>query len=265
MRVVPSNHGWGWLVAGWQLFRASPGMWTMSVFTYWLLVALVEQVRYIGPLVVAVSLPAFSVSFMAMCETVREGKPPRPALLFAGFQRRPDTLLILGGLYLLCIVAVLAVSALVDGGVLFDWMLLGKQPPQEALENGRLLNALLVAALAATPVLTAFWFAPVLAAWDDMGAAKSLFFSFFGCWRNWRAFLVYGAALGAIGFTLTILIALAAAAAGGSLNTVRGMKLGATLVLLPTLFGSFYAAYRDIFPRTPSPAAPLAQSDSGAD
>jgi len=49
------------------------------------------------------------------------------------------------------------------------------------------------------------------------------------------------------------------------LNTVRGMKLGATLVLLPTLFGSFYAAYRDIFPRTPSPAAPLAQSDSGAD
>jgi hypothetical protein len=189
-----------------------------------------------------------SVSFMAMCETLREGKPLRPTLLFAGFQRRLDTLLVLGGLYLVSIVAVLAVSALLDRGILFDWLLWGKPPPQEALDDGRLLSALAAAAILATPVLTAFWFAPILAAWQGMGAAKSLFFSFFGCWRNWRAFLVYGAALAAIGFILTILIALAAAAAGGTVSTVRGMKLGATLMLLPTLFGSFYAAYRDIFP-----------------
>ena len=44
----------------------------------------------------------------------------------------------------------------------------------------------------------AFWFAPVLAAWQHMGAAKSLFFSFFAGWRNWRAFIVYGATLSAV-------------------------------------------------------------------
>ena len=44
MRVVPANHGWQWLLAGWQLFRASPGMWILMVFAYWFLVAMLDQV-----------------------------------------------------------------------------------------------------------------------------------------------------------------------------------------------------------------------------
>ena len=35
----------------------------------------------------------------------------------------------------------------------------------------------------------------MLAAWNRIGAAQSLFYSFFAVWRNWRAFLVYGSAL----------------------------------------------------------------------
>jgi hypothetical protein len=262
MRVVPTDHGWGWLVAGWQLFKASPGMWTLLVFSYWLLVAVVDQVRYVGPLIMAVSLPAFSVSFMVMCETVRQGEPLRPVLLFAGFRRRLETLLTLGGLYLVSILLVLGLSTLVDQGLLFRWMIWGEQPSQEALAQGEVLSALLFAAALATPVLTAFWFAPILAAWNGMTAAKSLFFSFFGCWRNWRAFLVYAAAVAGVGFVISLLIALLAAAAGGNLNTVRGMKLGAMLMLLPTLFGSFYAAYRDIFPPAPEASALAATSDT---
>src|SRR5438094_9392625 len=58
---------------------------------------------------------------------------------------------------------------------------------------------MLVATVAATPVLMAFWFATVLAAWNRIGAAQSLFYSFFAVLRNWRAFFVYGAVLAPAG------------------------------------------------------------------
>ncbi|MCC6473856.1 MAG: hypothetical protein IT514_08940 [Burkholderiales bacterium] len=261
MRVVPANRGWGWLAAGWQLFKSSPGMWTLLVFGYWLLVALVEQIRYVVPLIVAVSLPAFSVSFMAMCDAVSRGRGLQPVLLLAGFRSRFDRLLVLGGLYLVSMLIVLGLTTFIDRGVLFQWMMWGKPPSPEALEHGELLGALAFAAALATPVLTAFWFAPILTAWNGMGAAQALFFSFFGCWRNWRAFVVYAAAVAGAAFAISLLIALLAAA-GGNLDAARGMKLGVTLMLLPTLFGSFYAAYRDIFPED-VPDAPAGAEPPG--
>jgi hypothetical protein len=250
MNVVPASHGWGWLVAGWHLFRASPAMWTLIVFSYWLLVAVIDQIRYLGPLIVAVSLPAFSVSFMTLCDSLRRGRPPMPAVLFSGFRQRPRALLVLGVLYLASIVLVVALTALSDDGLMFNWMVLNSPPPAEALKDGRLASALLVASLFALPVLTAFWFAPVLTAWDAMSPAKALFFSFFGCWRNWRAFFLYGMAIAGLGFCISLLIALLGAAAGGNVEAARGMMLGATVMFMPTLFGSFYAAYRDIFPQS---------------
>jgi hypothetical protein len=261
MRVVPAQHGWGWIVAGWQLFRPSPGMWTLLVFCYWMLVATVDSVRYIGPVVVALSLPGFSVSFMVLCETARRGERLQPMLLFAGFRQRTVPLLILGVLYLVSIVLVVAATAIVDGGLMFDWMVWNRPPPPETLADGRLMKALLTASVLALPVLTAFWFAPILTAWNGMSPAKGLFFSFFGCWRNWRAMLTYGAAVALLGFMITLLIALLGAAAGGNIQAARGMMLGATLMLMPTLFGSFFAAYKDIFPE-PEPATQPAQENT---
>ena len=36
-------------------------------------------------------------------------------------------------------------------------------------------------------------------------------------------------------------------------NAARGFMLAATIVMMPTLFGSFYAAFVEIFPRTDTP------------
>lgn len=242
-------------MAGWQLFRASPGLWTLVVFSYWMLVAVVDQARYVGPLAVALSLPCFSVSFMEMCETLRRGGMLRPSLLFAGFRKRLGPQLGLGALYLLSVVLVVALTAFADQGLMFNWMVWNRPPPPEALTDGRLMSALLVASLLALPVLTAFWFAPVLTAWNGMTPAKALFFSFFGCWRNWRAFMVYGSAVALLGFLISLLIGLLGASAGGNLQAARGMMLGATVMFMPAMLGSFYAAYRDIFPEAEEPPA----------
>lgn len=248
-RTVPARHGWFWLARGYFLFRRNPPMWTLLVFTYWIVVALVNQIPFAGPLAATLFLPAFSVSFMVICRQLESGEPLLPVLLFAGFRTRLSTLITLGGLYLLSLVLVLGISALADQGALARWVVYGTPPTAQAVRDGSLSSALIIAAVAGTPVVMAFWFAPVLVAWDGMGAAKALFFSFFASWRNWRAFLVYGAVLALAGMALSMALVAITLLLRGHPEVLRLGMIAAILVTMPTLFGSFYAAYRDVFPQ----------------
>ncbi|MGB5079286.1 MAG: BPSS1780 family membrane protein [Burkholderiales bacterium] len=254
MRVVPAKNGWKWLLKGFDLFRRSAAMWLFLVITYWIGVAMLGQIPYVGLAVSTALLPAFSVSFMAMCAAVDAGGALQPALLFSGFRRVPARMLALGVLYLVSIVGVLATASVADAGALLQWVVFGREPALETLRGGSVSQALMLAAVAGTPVLMAFWFAPVLAAWGEMGAAQSLFYSFFAVWRNWRAFCVYGAMLALAGIALLTAVTLAAVVMHGQIQALRFLALVLTLLTLPIVFGSFYASYRDIFPESAVPA-----------
>lgn len=258
MLIAPARNGSLWLTRGFALFRASPGLWLLMVFTYWFLVAAVNTVPWIGPVIATVSLPAFSVSFMKMCEAAAQGRTMAPTLLFSGFRRQLPALLTLGTLYLGAIAGVLAIAALADGGILMNWILWGKPPAAEAIRDGSVSRAMLIATALAAPVLSAFWFSPVLTAWHGMGAGKAMFFSFFACLRNWRAFMVYGAVIAGVGLLLSVLITFLVILLR-SRETVQGAMMAITLLALPTLFGSFYASYRDVFP--PPDDAPAESGD----
>jgi len=262
MRVVPAKNGWSWLVRGFALFRKSPPMWLFLVFTYWIAVALLGQIRYLGPATSTVLLPAFSVSFMVMCAVLDRGGLLHPAHLFAGFRSGPVTLVALGVLYLLSILMVLGIASFADAGALMQWVLSGQEPSVEALRDGSVSRAMLVATLAATPVLMAFWFAPVLAAWNRIGAAQSLFYSFFAVLRNWRAFFVYGAVLALAGAVFLVAVTVASLLMQGEVQMLRSLALILTLASLPTVFASFYTCYRDIFPENAVPAEPLSNRGS---
>jgi len=253
MRTVPAKNGWFWLLKGFTLFRRNPLMWMFLIFTYWIAVTLLGQIRYVGPAASTVLLPAFSVSFMVMCAVLDRGGLLQPVLLVAGFRQRLATLVALGAAYLVAIVATLAVSSLADSGALLKWVLSGEEPSVEALSNGSVSGALLLAALASAPVLMAFWFAPVLAAWDRMGAVQSLFYSFFSVWRNWRAFFVYGAVLALVIAGFLVLVTFAAILFRVQLQTLAFIAQLFVLFMLPAVFGSCYASYRDIFPDKPGP------------
>jgi hypothetical protein len=255
MRIVPGRQGWIWLAGGWRLFRRSVLGWLALVAVYWLLVAVVDQIPFAGPVLATVLLPSFSVSFMNVCAEVEAGRTPLISLLWSGFRSRPSALLALGGLYLLALLATLGLSGLADGGAVFRWFVLDQPPARAALEDGSLANGLLVAAAVGTPVLMAFWFAPVLIAWRELGAAQSLFYSFFASLRNWRAFLLYGAALCAAGAVMSAFIMLVAAAVAGNAAALRGVMQAMSIVMLPTIFASFYVGYRDVFPDSPAPIA----------
>jgi hypothetical protein len=94
-----------------------------------------------------------------------------------------------------------------------------------------------------------FWFAPPLAAWHAVAPAKALFFSAAACLMNWRAFIAYGAvaALATVALPFLVLSGLVLASGGALQVPAMSLVLPLLIVLLPTLFASFYVSYRDVF------------------
>lgn len=252
-RIVSSAHGARWLIEGWRLFRAAPLGWLAAVFAYWLLMTLISLLPIAGIVIAAVLVPAFSVGFMAVARAAGRGAPLELSLLFDGFRNGRNSLLILGAVYFACLAVLLAATMLADDGVLARWMAAGERPGDAAAQSEEFLAALAMAAALYTPVMMMFWFAPPLAAWHSIGALKALFFSFFACLINWRAFLAYGAVTALLTIVLPF-VALTGVllASGGALKLpVMGLVFPLLIVMLPTLFASFYASYRDVFADEP--------------
>lgn len=250
-RIVEARKGAIWLADGWRLFRAAPLGWLALVFAYWIIMTLASVVPIIGVAAASVMVPAFSVGFMAAARAASRRGPVELGLLFEGFRHHRNSQLVLGAIYFACLGLLLAATMLVDEGALANWMLTGKRPDEETLQSDDFLGALALAALLYAPVLMMFWFAPPLAAWHGIAPVKALFFSFFACLLNWRPFLAYGAvsALFALALPLLLLFVLMLAS-----FKIAAMSLvfPLLLVLLPTLFASFYASYRDIFGGEPT-------------
>jgi len=250
-RIVEARRGAIWLADGWRLFRAAPLGWLALVFAYWIIMTLASVVPIIGVAAASVMVPAFSVGFMAAARAASRRGPVELGLLFEGFRHHRNSQLVLGAIYFACLGLLLAATMLIDEGALATWMLTGKRPDEETLQSDDFLGALALAALLYAPVLMMFWFAPPLAAWHGIAPIKALFFSFFACLLNWRPFLAYGAvsALFALALPLLLLFVLMLA----SLKiAAMSLVFPLLLVLLPTLFASFYASYRDIFGGEPT-------------
>jgi hypothetical protein len=216
------------------------------VFAYWIIMTLASVVPFIGVAAASILVPAFSVGFMAAARAASRRSGVELALLFDGFRHAQRAQLVLGAVYLASLALVLGGSMLADGGALARWMLTGRRPENEVLQSDEFLGALALAAALYLPVMMMFWFAPPLVAWHSASPAKALFYSFFACLMNWRAFLAYGAAAALVTLVVPFVLAvtLRTLIAGASFAWLALPMLG---VLLPTLFASFYASYRDVF------------------
>ena len=248
-RIVAARRGARWLGEGWQLFRAAPLGWLALVFAYWLIMTIVAFIPYAGSAVAAILVPAFSVGFMAAGRAAERGARLELGLLFHGLRHDARRQIVLGVLYLLCLGAVLLGTTLADGGALAQWMLSGRRPEDETLHSEAFLAAMAAAGLLYAPVMMMFWFAPPLAAWHAVAPAKALFFSAAACLMNWRAFIAYGAvaALATVALPFLVLSGLVLASGGALQVPAMSLVLPLLILLLPTLFASFYVSYRDVF------------------
>jgi hypothetical protein len=250
-RRLPAIRGWNWIVEGFRLFRNNPALLTFLVFGYWLTLVFLNLVPLLGVVLAPLCVPALSVGVMNGCRALERQAQNGFGLLFSGFKKNRNALLVLGAVYLVGSLGVFAGSALVDGGALLGIMMAGQQPPEDLLQSDQLMLALQVTLILMVPLLMAFWFAPMLAAWEDMPAVKALFFSFIACARNWRPFLVYGLGVAFISAILPGIVLGIVGAASAPLQKMVAiaMSLPLLFVFVPTLFASFYVSYRDVFVR----------------
>ena len=221
----------------------------MLVVAYWFTVLFLNIVPVIGVLLASLAIPGLSVGLMQAARNIERGQPVGIHTLYGSLRENARTLIALGALYLCCTLGALSLSSLVDGGALLKFMLSNSRAERAMVEDADFTLSALFIMLLMAPVLMAWWFAPVLAAWHRLGVGKALFFSFIACWMNWRPFLVYGLGLLIVaGILPGVLLGILLLVMPGAANLVTALvTMPMVLVIAPTIFASFYASYRDIF------------------
>jgi hypothetical protein len=246
-----ARSGLEWLRRAYAMFRAAPLRWLLLLFTYYLLVGLLEfgPLQVLGQFVAPLLKPVFAVGFLAAAWSQERGIAPRFADLFRGFRSNLLALVPLGAVFLAGITLAVLATTLVDGGRLIAIMSGSEKPTEETLASGKVQLAMLFGTACALPPLLALWFAPALVVFNDAGAVKALVTSFRAAIANWRAMAAYWLAVFVLGGIVPV-FALSIARLFGDVSS----GVVALFVVVPYLFAfvatlhiSDYIGYRDLF------------------
>lgn len=235
IETVRAGRGLDWITEGFALFRKNPLIWIVIFILSFAILMVLSLIPLVGSIATMLLQPVLLAGMLLGCAALDKGEELRIEHLFDGFRQSTNPLLLVGLYTGLGYLAIGLASALVIGGGAISVGILGEVADNPDLASGAaLLGALLVglvASLLAVPVVMASWFAPSLVLFEGLAPLDALKASFSACLKNWLPFLVYGLAA-----FLLMFVALIPAGLG-------------LLVLGPTMIGSVYAGYRDIFDR----------------
>jgi hypothetical protein len=262
--IRDARNGIAWIKRAYAMFRAAPLRWLLLLFSYYLLIGLLEfgPVQAVGVFVAPLLKPVFAVGFLAAAWSQERGIAPRFEHLFRGFRSNLLALVPLGAVFLVGITLAVIATALVDDGRLMALLSGEAKPTEEAFTSGPVQLAMLFGAACAVPSLLALWFAPALVVFNDAGAVRALGTSLRAAIANWRPIGVYCLAVTVLGFVLPIFAIWIAYLFGDAVAS-----LVALFVVVPYLFTfvaalhiSDYVSYRDVFHADEAP--PGTSSDS---
>ncbi|HRP67166.1 MAG TPA: BPSS1780 family membrane protein [Thauera sp.] len=249
---LPMQRGWFWLREGLTLWRRNPALITFATFGYLLAIVVLSLVPLLGQLAASLLMPALSVGVLNACRAIDGGRKVGPEVLFSGFKTNLQALIAIGGIYLVATLVVLLLVSLVDDGSLFALMR-GEGIDEQPAGDSAIGFTLLIAIVLSTPVVMAYWFAPVLAAWWKVSAPKALFFSFYACLQNWRPFLAYAIGVAIFGAILPGLVIGVLGLLSPTLGTLASLPI--PLIVVPVIFATFYTTTRDVFGLPDAPPA----------
>lgn len=227
-RAVAAGNGFDWLKQGWAVFVVSPGLWIAMTVILLVVTIGLQIVPLIGSMVSYLLTPLFLAGMLHACRKVSNGETAEINDLFFGFKQNSGELVMLGVLYMAAMLIIYAVVVALGGGSIVGGLMMGR-PAGLGVAFGGMMLAMLVSLVLSVPVFMAFWFAPALVFFNNMPPVEALKASFNACLKNMVPFLVYGLIVLVLGFFAALPLGLG------------------YLVLVPVVFGSVYASYRDIF------------------
>lgn len=268
LQIVPARTGLAWVKLGIRAFWRQPLALAAMFFMTMAAMSLATMIPLVGPAIALALLPSATLAMMVAAAEATQGRFPTPAVLLVAFRtgkQRLHDMLVLGALYAVGFLAVMGLSALLDGGQFAQVYLAGAPLTKEIAEDPAFQRAMYLAMALYLPLSLLFWHAPGLVHWHGVPPAKALFFSIVACWRNMGAFTVYG--LGWLGVFLVGGIAVALVStfltlAGLGANAAGGIMVGAALMLAAMFFTSVVFTFRDCFDAPPP--APAAEVDAQA-
>jgi len=233
LKAMPIDRGAGWLLEGFGYFRNSALNWIGACILFFVISIVLSLLPFIGGLAVNILMPVFMAGLILGCHAQHQGGEFTVNHLFAGFSNNTAQLIVLGLIYLLCVIAITIVALIMIffmlGGLVFLEHLESGNPEMILQNIKGIMLVLLVALMLYLPLLMAYWFAPALVVLNDISPVDALIMSFKGCLANILPFLMYGI----IGLVLSII-------------AIVPFGLG-LLILGPMVIASIYIAYRDIF------------------
>ncbi|MBO9515650.1 MAG: hypothetical protein J7549_16160 [Variovorax sp.] len=260
LNLVPARTGVLWVRAGLQAFGRQPLAFISLFFFFMTMVSIASQLPLVGAAIALALLPTMTLGLMAAtAQAAVPEKPPAGAVFLAALHAvRADVrpMAVLGAMYAALFLAVMGISALADGGQFARVYLMGGQLTREMAETTEFQVALWIAMALYLPLSLAFWHAPALVHWHRVPPAKSLFFSFVACFRNFGALTVFGLVwagvfIGAgivLSLLATLLVAIGAMGMGAGASAAGGaVMIGGALVMAAMFFTSTWFTFRDSF------------------
>ena len=253
LNIVPARTGLTWVKLGIKTFLKQPLAMSGLFFMFMAVLSLATLLPFIGAALALALLPAATLGLMAATQEAAKGKFPMPSILISAFragQQQMRAMMVLGALYAAGFLALMAISALFDGGQFARLYLVGGKITKEMVMQSDFQIAMWVTLALYTPLSLLFWHAPALVHWHGVTPVKSLFFSIMACYKNFGALTVFGLAWTGV-FVLAVLVVTLIASLLGEPSLAAAAMFPVALVVVAMFFTSIYFTFRDSFTETP--------------
>ena len=252
LNIVPARTGLVWVKLGIKTFARQPLAMSGLFFMFMAMLSVASLLPFIGSALALALLPAATLGLMAATQEAIKGKFPMPSILVSAFragQQRLRAMMVLGAIYAAGILALMGVSALIDGGQFASLYLVGGKITEEVVMQDSFQLAMWVALALYLPLSLLFWHAPALVHWHGVTPAKSLFFSFMACYKNGAALTIFGLAWVGIFVVAMLAVTIVATVLGNPAFGALAM-FPIALIMMAMFFTSIFFTFRDSFVST---------------
>ena len=233
LNILPARAGYLWVRSGFALFFYKPSAFIGFFASFMLALIVLGMVPYIGSYLSMLAFPALTLGMMAVgneCVKLKTGlilpmTPPPMLMAWMTLRRSAKPVFQLGIWFAFGFSLILLIGAAFDDGEFAKFYMQGGTIDKSQVQKDGFLNAVLLTTLLYLPLTAVFWFSPALVNWKQMPIAKSLFFSAYAIYKNWRAFSVF-----------TLVWAAVFSMASGAALLIAGLIVGpaaAGLLLMP--------------------------------